>query len=62
MGIIAAAWSNNLVMYLQSQIVLKQIPIIKEQDTLINFLSEQCKNTNLNYVYLSPVDDSLQFD
>ncbi|MDT9605053.1 bacteriocin immunity protein [Lactobacillus johnsonii] len=57
-----AAWSNKLVMYLQSQIVLKQIPITKEQDTLINSLSEQCKNTNLNYVYLSPVDDSLQFD
>ena len=49
-------------MYVQSQIVLKQIPITKEQDTLINSLSEQCKNTNLNYVYLSPVDDSLQFD
>ncbi|MBZ4028386.1 bacteriocin immunity protein [Lactobacillus johnsonii] len=58
----AATWSNKLVMYLQSKIVLKQIPITKEQDTLINFLSEQCKNTNLNYVYLSPVDDSLQFD
>lgn len=58
----ATAWSNKLVMYLQSQIVLKQIPITKEQDNLINSLSEQCKNTNLNYVYLSPVDDSLQFD
>ena len=56
------AWSNKLVMYLQSQIVLNQIPITKEQDTLISFLSEKCKNTNLNYVYLAPVDDNLQFD
>ena len=53
-----AAWSNKLVMFLQSQIALKQIPITKEQDAL----SEQCKNTNLNYVYLAPINDSLQFD
>ena len=58
----AAAWSNKLVMFLQSQIALKQIPITKEQDALINSLSEQCKNTNLNYVYLAPINDSLQFD
>lgn len=57
-----AAWSNKLVMFLQSQIALKQIPITKEQDALINSLSEQCKNTNLNYVYLAPINDSLQFD
>ncbi len=49
-------------MFLQSQIALKQIPITKEQDALINSLSEQCKNTNLNYVYLAPINDSLQFD
>ena len=58
----AIAWSNKLVMFLQSQIALKQIPITKEQDALINSLSEQCKNTNLNYVYLAPINDSLQFD
>lgn len=58
----AAAWSNKLVMFLQSQIALKQIPITKEQDALINSLSEQCKNTNLNYVYLAPINDSLQSD
>lgn len=57
-----AAWSNKLVMYLQAQIALKQIPITKEQDDLISSLSEQCKNTNLNYVYLAPINDSLQFD
>lgn len=57
-----AAWSNKLVMYLQAQIALKQIPITKEQDNLISSLSEQCKNTNLNYVYLAPINDSLQFD
>ena len=58
----ATAWSNKLVMFLQSQIALKQIPITKEQDALINSLSEQYKNTNLNYVYLAPINDSLQFD
>ena len=57
-----AAWSNKLVMYLQAQITLNQIPITKEQDSLIDLLSQQSKNTNLNYVYLAPIDDSLQFN
>lgn len=57
-----SAWSNKLVMYLQAQIVLKNIPITKEQDKLINSLSEQCKNTNLNYVYLAPIYDQFQFN
>lgn len=51
------AWTGRLVLYLQ----VNAVNLTPEQKDIIKELARIGKRTNLNYVYLSPVDDAKQF-
>ncbi|MDW3022840.1 bacteriocin immunity protein [Ligilactobacillus salivarius] len=55
------AWTGRLVLYLQVNAVKKDLYLTPEQKDIIKELARIGKRTNLNYVYLSPVDDAKQF-
>ena len=55
------AWTRRLVLYLQVNAVKKDLYLTPEQKDIIKELARIGKRTNLNYVYLSPVDDAKQF-
>ena len=55
------AWTGRLVLYLQVNAVKKDLYLTSEQKDIIKELARIGKRTNLNYVYLSPVDDAKQF-
>lgn len=55
------AWTGRLVLYLQVNAVKKDLYLTPEQKDIIKKLTRIGRRTNLNYVYLSPVDDAKQF-
>lgn len=55
------AWTGRLVLYLQVNAVKKDLYLTPEQKDIIKELARIGRRTNLNYVYLSPVDDAKQF-
>lgn len=55
------ACTGRLVLYLQVNAVKKDLYLTPEQKDIIKELARIGKRTNLNYVYLSPVDDAKQF-
>lgn len=55
------AYTSKLVMYIQASSALKHLRFTKEQQKMLQQLSEKTKFVNLSYVYTGPLDDSQQF-
>ena len=54
------AWTGRLVLYLQVNAVKKDLYLTPEQKDIIKKLARIGRRTNVNYVYLSPVDEAKQ--
>ncbi len=55
-------WGNKLAMFLEAKVNEENIPLNHKQAVLIHQLNQLCKYTNLDYVYLSPIDSVKQFE
>lgn len=55
------AYTNKLVMFIEARHALRGLYLDPAQNDLLIDLRENTKRTNLNYVYLSSIDDLSQF-
>lgn len=55
------AYSSKLVMYIQAQVAMKDLPLTDQQQALMTKISNQTKCVNLSFVYTSPLNDVNQF-
>ena len=56
------AYTNKLVMYIDSQVALKNLHLTHDQQKIMQILREDTKHTNLCFVYTSPINNSRQFE
>lgn len=55
------AWANKLILFLQARTALRGLYVSPEQDEKMKKVLNLCKETHLDFVYLSPLDSTEQF-
>lgn len=56
------AYTNKLVMYIDSQVAFKNLHLTHQQQKIMQMVREGTKYTNLSFVYTSPINNSDQFE
>lgn len=55
------AWANKLILFLQARTAIRGLYVSPEQAKMMDKVLNLCRNTYLDYVYLSPLDSTEQF-